>query len=120
MLRCGDQPSSQQQQLYLTVLQSLPSEQLLFYVKSFQSLVFNVVLQWRVRRFRSQVLAGDLFRRGDEEIAVGSLDDVVLPLCGYDVKLPSNEVGSFYDRVLEEWLGWRMEDFERETSPVGL
>ena len=115
-----EEPSSQQQARYLTVLQSLPSEQLLFYVKSFQSLVFNVVLQWRVHHYRSQVLAGDLFRRGDEEVAEGSLDDVVLPLCGYDVKLPSNEVGSFYNRVLEEWLGWRIDDFKRETSPVRL
>ena len=44
----------------------------------------------------------------------------MLPLCGYDVKLPSNEVGEYYDRLLKETVGWGMEGFQKDSSPVEL
>ena len=50
----------------------------------------------------------------------GCLSEVVLPLCGYDVKLPSNEVGDYYDRLLKETVGWGMEGFQKDSSPVEL
>ena len=44
----------------------------------------------------------------------------MLPLCGYDVKLPSNEVGEYYDQLLKETVGWGMEGFQKDSSPVEL
>lgn len=34
------------------------------------------------------------------------------------MKLPSNEVGEYYDRILKETVGWGMEGFQKDSSPV--
>lgn len=115
-----DDPSSQQSELFLSILRAIPSEQLTFYVKAFQSLLFNKVLQWRVQHFHHSVLPGDLFLHEDSLASEGCLSEVVLPLCGYDVKLPSNEVGEYYDQILKETVGWGMEGFQKDSSPVEL
>ena len=109
---------SQQADFFLSILRAVPSEQLFFYVKAFQSLLFNKVLQWRIRHFHNEVLPGDLFLQGDSLVPKGCLSEVVLPLCGHDVKLPSNEVGVYYDQILKETVGWGMEGFQKDSSPV--
>ena len=94
----------------LEVIQSIPTEIGQFYVKAFQSYVFNKVLQWRIQHFGKGVLEGDSIfvddgsddgtmktkgegekemnrrteikrvNRGEEEKV--RLDQVILPLCG--------------------------------------
>ena len=110
--------SSQSADFFLSILQSVPSEQLTFYVKAFQSLLFNKVLQWRIQHFHEAVLPGDLFLHENEIVSEGSPSEVVLPLCGYDVKLPSNDVGNYYNQILKDTLGWGIEGFQKDSSPV--
>ena len=43
----------------LEVIKSIPAEIGQFYVKAFQSYVFNKVLQWRIQHYGKEVLEGD-------------------------------------------------------------
>ena len=43
----------------LEVIKSIPTEIGQFYVKAFQSYVFNKVLQWRIKYYGKDVLEGD-------------------------------------------------------------
>ena len=49
-----------------------------FFVKAFQSYLWNMIVAWRMGRFGGRVLAGDLAREG----MAGKLEEVVLPLVG--------------------------------------
>ena len=57
----------------LTELHDAVSEQGGFFVKAFQSYLWNVVVAWRMGRFGGRVLAGDLAREG----MAGKLEEVV-------------------------------------------
>ena len=85
MLRSDREPTEAEQELLKQVFSQLPSDLRTFYVKSFQSLLFNKVLQWRIQKYGAQVVPGDLCLVG-KEVQVGqgdeSLENVVLPLWG--------------------------------------
>ena len=79
----------------LEVLKSIPLEIGQFYVKSFQSYLFNRVVQWRIQHYQSRLLEGDQLRVSEdvrkgnevrilqtEEMEEMKLEQVVLPLCG--------------------------------------
>ena len=62
-----------------------------FYIKAFQSFLFNKIVQWRIAHHRHAVLPGDLvldsqtnqvIKLSEEQCKQYSLMDVVLPLCG--------------------------------------
>ena len=85
VLRSDREPTEAEQELLKQVFSQLPSDLRTFYVKSFQSLLFNKVLQWRIQKYGAQVVPGDLCLVG-KEVQVGqgdeSLENVVLPLWG--------------------------------------
>uniref|UniRef100_UPI00358EDF4B pseudouridylate synthase 7 homolog isoform X1 n=3 Tax=Myxine glutinosa TaxID=7769 RepID=UPI00358EDF4B len=81
----------------------------LMYVHSYQSLLWNRAASLHFRKFGLHAAPGDLIQRrgtvvvlekGDEEKA--SINDVVLPLPGFDVKYPTNCVGDAYQTWLAE------------------
>lgn len=67
------------------VLKEIPVEIVTFFVKSFQSYLFNAVLQWRIRKFKNATIPGDLVQCENEVIvstSPESIEKVVLPLLG--------------------------------------
>ena len=69
----------------LDVLKELPTEMGTFFVKSFQSYLFNVILQWRIQKYNNAIIPGDLEQHENEVIVSStpdSIENVVLPLIG--------------------------------------
>lgn len=74
-----------------SVLMELPKEMISFYVKVFESFLFNKIVQWRIQKYKDSIIPGDLvLKEGEVTILTEedcstqkySLNDVVLPLCG--------------------------------------
>ena len=80
------------------------------YVQSYSSLIWNKIVSWRLREYGLKPVVGDLVKKGgrgregwggDREKAVEyvseencsqyTIDDVVLPLPGYDILYPMNK-----------------------------
>lgn len=61
-----------------------------FYIKAFQSFLFNKIVQWRISHHQKAVLPGDwiLAENGnvealsEDQCSQHVLSEVVLPLCG--------------------------------------
>ena len=69
----------------LDVLKELPTEMGTFFVKSFQSYLFNVILRWRIQKYKNAIIPGDLVQHENEVIVSStpdSIENVVLPLLG--------------------------------------
>ena len=112
----------------------IPRNTRLMYVHSWQSLLWNKMLSWRIRELGRAPVMGDIVRKksprlpehedkrdsqtaGDgnevefvteENICLYSIEDVLLPLPGWDVKLPQNQCEN------GSWQGGRKEGRERE------
>ncbi len=93
------------------------------YVHAYQSFVWNCAVSERIRLNRKRPIVGDLVNIGisersdddgnysskilvklietEEETNNFSLLDVVLPLPGYSVQYPTNEIGEFYKKLME-------------------
>ena len=107
----------------------IPRNTRLMYVHSYQSYVWNKMASWRIGHLGMSPVPGDLvWTRGDskhkeveyvteENKELFGLHDVVLPLPGYDVMLPSNKVGEEYTKLLQqdgltiEMLRHRVKDY---------
>ena len=79
--------SEEQRRRCLDVLKELPTEIGTFFVKSFQSYIFNKVLQWRVQKYKNTIIPGDLVQHENGVIMTStpetdSTENVVLPLFG--------------------------------------
>uniref|UniRef100_A0A8C4Q4J6 Pseudouridine synthase 7 n=1 Tax=Eptatretus burgeri TaxID=7764 RepID=A0A8C4Q4J6_EPTBU len=81
----------------------------LMYVHSYQSLLWNRAASLRRHKFGLHAVPGDLIQRGGTVVVLGkddeeetSINDVVLPLPGYEVKYPTNCVGDAYRTWLAE------------------
>mmetsp|Transcript_21847 Transcript_21847/g.32161 ORF Transcript_21847/g.32161 Transcript_21847/m.32161 type:complete len:298 (-) Transcript_21847:297-1190(-) len=99
----------------------------MFWINAYQSYVWNLAVTERIRRLGTEVAIGDLYvqnRKDDvfcgdndgeggggsrkkdvcivskENISDVDISQVVLPLPGYDVQYPSNEIGKFYEDIL--------------------
>jgi tRNA pseudouridine13 synthase len=84
----------------------------MFWISAYQSYVWNAMTSERIRRYGTAVVVGDLVENNEngqvtivtsESLHSTTLrfDDVVLPLAGYDVLYPTNEVGERYRALLE-------------------
>ncbi|KAH9507458.1 multisubstrate pseudouridine synthase 7 [Bulinus truncatus] len=84
----------------------------LLYVHSYQAFVWNLMVSKRLRELGKKVVVGDLVLPSKLEqeiplvVTLDTLDkysllDVVLPLPGYDVIYPENEVKEWYKSTLE-------------------
>jgi tRNA pseudouridine13 synthase len=98
----------------LEVLRSLNHNMRLFYVHAYQSYVWNLAASKRIKLHGNKVVQGDLyFASADddrsevkvvqtaEELNNVQISQVVLPLPGYNVCYPSNELGLFYKEVMD-------------------
>lgn len=80
-----------------------------FWINAYQSYIWNKVVTERIQRFGCCPVEGDLYKdRDTNEIKVVgdtstvSITDIVLPLVGYNVIYPKNEIGTFMKALLEK------------------
>ncbi|KAG7350430.1 tRNA pseudouridine synthase D [Nitzschia inconspicua] len=98
----------------LEALRSLNHNMRLFYVNAYQSYLWNLAASKRIALHGNQVALGDLYFESanddrsmvkvvhsTEELATVGISQVVLPLPGFNVQYPENEVGSFYKEILD-------------------
>lgn len=104
-------------------LLSISKELRLMYVHSVQSLVWNRLVSERIERFGPAPVVGDLVY-GGAHITPGNIKeytifDVVMPLPGYDVKVPAGEVGQMYKDLVEQEFRLVAEDcFQPKTKAL--
>ena len=112
----------------LLALQCLPYNARIFYINAYQSLVWNRVASERIRRYGTNVVNGDLYLNDgdgdsssevvqvvsdDETLHKVKLSQVVLPLPGYNIVYPENEIGDFYkDCLLQDKV-----QFQKDAPP---
>ncbi|KAI2513719.1 tRNA pseudouridine synthase D (TruD) [Fragilaria crotonensis] len=93
----------------LDALKCLHFRERSFWIHAYQSYVWNAMASMRLQRFGSNVVAGDLAIRDDDKVVVVSDDmvssfcfsQIVLPLPGYNVQYPTNQMGDQYREFLE-------------------
>jgi tRNA pseudouridine13 synthase len=85
----------------------------MFYINAYQSYIFNRVASRRVKLYGGTSVKGDLYFEKDgnhrdnikvvqgNEVPHIAISQVVLPLPGYNVQYPTNEIGQFYRDLLE-------------------
>ncbi|XP_038069050.1 pseudouridylate synthase 7 homolog-like protein [Patiria miniata] len=101
----------------MRALLCIPHAMRQFYAHAFCSLVWNHMASVRLRLYGYRVVAGDLVLMGDEKrgardkiqevseddvkAGIFSIQDVVLPLPGNNIRYPSNRMGDAYTKYLE-------------------
>jgi TruD family tRNA pseudouridine synthase len=99
----------------LQALQCLSHSMRMFYINAYQSYVWNQVASKRIAKYGTQVVRGDLYVEKDDVILSNvkvvqgetvssslSLDQIVLPLPGYRVRYPENDIGELYKTILDQ------------------
>ncbi|XP_064473633.1 pseudouridylate synthase 7 homolog [Ornithodoros turicata] len=120
-----------------TALYSIPRNTRLMYVHSYQSFVWNRVVSRRLQKFGLAVLEGDLILNQSEcvpeevmdkrkatpsvvsDISSCSIQEVVLPLPGYNVNFPKNEIADWYKEILAE-EGLTVESLKTKNKSYSL
>jgi len=86
----------------------------MFWINAYQSWIWNVMASTRLRIHGTLPVVGDLFLEegatnkndvkvvNEANLSSVSISQVVLPLPGYDVRYPENEIGDTYKRLLAE------------------
>jgi len=84
----------------------------MFYINAYQSYVFNRVASQRIKLYGAKVIKGDLYFDKDgnhqsnirvvegNEVQTVKLSQILLPLPGYNIQYPKNEIGKFYKDIL--------------------
>ena len=93
---------------YLAAFRCLPYNVRMFWVHVYQSYIFNLMVTERIVRFGQHPIVGDLIFSDDSKSSIQYVDNpaaikfsqILLPLPGYGVKYPNNEIGSLYREVL--------------------
>ena len=94
-------------------LSSITRNTRLLYLHAYQSMIWNKIVSRRLTTYGMSVLIGDLYvtdANDDHQVNFVTetnqkdirLEQIVLPLPGYDVKYPSNEIHSWYRDLLNE------------------
>lgn len=96
----------------LEAVRCLPYSIRMFSIHSYQSFVWNNMATERVKRYGLRPVVGDLYldETGSDDGVVRvvkdasqvGIDQIVLPLPGYSVQYPSNEIGECYRSILHE------------------
>lgn len=98
---------------YIGALSSIPRNTRLLYLHAYQSMIWNRIVSKRLKTFGTKILIGDLYVKdlnNDQQVDFVTeinlndiqLDQIVLPLPGYDIKYPSNDLHSWYREFLAE------------------
>jgi TruD family tRNA pseudouridine synthase len=93
----------------LDALKCLHFRERTFWINAYQSYVWNLMTSERLRFYGKKVVPGDLTIGTDGNVVVVtddtidsiSLHQVVLPLPGYNVQYPVNEIGKRYEQFLQ-------------------
>lgn len=84
----------------------------IFYINAYQSFIFNRTASERIKLHGDKVVRGDLYfdKEGDHrdnvKVVHGNetppieISQVVLPLPGYNVQYPDNEIGKYFEQLL--------------------
>ncbi|CAB9498615.1 Pseudouridylate synthase 7 homolog-like protein [Seminavis robusta] len=99
----------------LAAIQCIPFNQRKFWINAYQSLVWNFMASARLRKYGATSAAiGDLFLEDDAagifdvhvvdstNVSSVSMRQVVLPLPGYGVQYPTNDIGTLYQEFLQK------------------
>ncbi|KAM8973965.1 pseudouridylate synthase 7 homolog isoform 2-T2 [Pelodytes ibericus] len=85
----------------------IPRNQRLMYIHSYQSYVWNNMVSKRIEEYGLKVVPGDLVLKGATAVPVEesnidsySINDVVMPLPGFDVIYPKNPLAAAYEEIL--------------------
>jgi tRNA pseudouridine13 synthase len=98
----------------LEALRCLGYNMRIFWINAYQSLIWNSAATERIKLYGAKAVKGDLYFEDDcegqsEVRVVVSNDDestvklsqVVLPLPGYKIQYPENEIGQVYQKLLQ-------------------
>ena len=85
--------TTKEKDMFYSILSDMSNEMISFYIKSFQSFLFNRVVQWRIQKYQLQLLPGDIVYSSTQQVisltdtqtssGEYSFFDILLPLCGY-------------------------------------
>ncbi|XP_075455792.1 pseudouridylate synthase 7 homolog isoform X2 [Ascaphus truei] len=85
----------------------IPRNNRLMYVHSYQSYVWNNMVSKRIEEYGLKVVVGDLVLKGatavpveESDIDSYTINDVVMPLPGFDVIYPKHKLGAVYGEML--------------------
>ncbi|CAB1331526.1 unnamed protein product [Coregonus sp. 'balchen'] len=91
----------------ITAFAMIPRNNRLMYIHSYQSFMWNTMVSRRIEAFGLKAVEGDLVLRGGTafvlsaaEAETHSIQDVVMPLPGFDVIYPTHHVGKGYGEML--------------------
>lgn len=98
---------------YINALSSIPRNTRFLYLHAYQSMIWNRIVSRRLQTYGNVVLIGDLYIKdtnNDQQVDYVTesnrhdiqLEQIVLPLPGYDMKYPSNELHSWYRQLLRD------------------
>jgi len=106
LLRYGDS---------LEAIRCVPYNVRMFWIHAYQSYVWNRIATERIRRWGLHPVKGDLYDSGGDDedgttMDVQVIDDpgsvdisqILLPLPGYNMQYPSNEIGELYREMLRD------------------
>ncbi|CAF3325321.1 unnamed protein product [Rotaria socialis] len=94
-------------------LSSIPRNTRLLYLHAYQSMIWNKIVSKRLNTYGTEILVGDLYMNdihNDSNVSFVTetnrndikLEQIVLPLPGYDIKYPLNDIYSWYRDLLNE------------------
>ncbi|CAF1599441.1 unnamed protein product [Rotaria magnacalcarata] len=94
-------------------LSSIPRNTRLLYLHAYQSMIWNKIVSKRLNTYGTEILVGDLYMNdihNDSNVSFVTetnrndikLEQIVLPLPGYDIKYPLNDIHSWYRDLLNE------------------
>ncbi|XP_063304199.1 pseudouridylate synthase 7 homolog isoform X1 [Pelobates fuscus] len=85
----------------------IPRNNRLMYIHSYQSYVWNNMVSKRIDDYGLKVVPGDLVQKGasvvpleESDIDSYSINDVVMPLPGFDVIYPKHKIAAAYEEML--------------------
>ncbi|UJR33304.1 hypothetical protein I4U23_020754 [Adineta vaga] len=94
-------------------LSCIPRNTRLLYLHAYQSMIWNKIVSRRLITYGMEILIGDLYINdinNDNQVSYVTeqnqkeikLEQIVLPLPGYDIKYPLNDIHSWYRDLLNE------------------
>ncbi|XP_039625813.1 pseudouridylate synthase 7 homolog isoform X3 [Polypterus senegalus] len=92
----------------VTAFSTIPRNNRLMYIHSYQSYVWNNMVSRRIEEFGLKAVEGDLVLHGATAVPISaseanqySIHDIVMPLPGFDVMYPTHKVGAAYGEMLQ-------------------